>query len=72
MVRGYRRVMQAVRAATDERDLRALKGLKLEKLKGSRKHQHSLRISGQWRLIIEFVGEGPSKKGKVVKIVDYH
>lgn len=71
-VKGYRKVMQAIRAAVDERDLYALKGLRLEKLKGARGHQHSLHINDQWRLIVEFVGEGPTKKVRVVEIVDYH
>lgn len=72
VVRAYRRVMQAIRAAVDERDLYALKGLRLEKLKGDRRQQHSLRLNGQWRLIVEFEGEGASKKVRVVEIVDYH
>lgn len=72
VVRGYRKAMQAIRAAADERDLYALKGLRLEKLKGDRAHQHSLRINAQWRLVVEFAGEGSTKKVRVVQIVDYH
>jgi proteic killer suppression protein len=72
VVRGYRKVMQAIRAAPDERDLYRLKGLRFEKLKGRRKHQHSLRINDQWRLIVELRGEGGEKRVGVVEIADYH
>ena len=72
IVRGFRKAMQAIRAAEDERDLYALRGLRFEKLKGSRSHQHSVRINKQWRLILEFMGEGKGKKVKVVGIEDYH
>ncbi len=72
IVSGFRKVMQAIRAATDERDLRASRGLRFEKLDGKRKHQHSLRINKQWRLIIEIRGEAPQKRIGIVGIEDYH
>jgi proteic killer suppression protein len=72
VVRGYRKVLQAIRSALDERDLYALKGLRFEKLKGKRQHQHSLRINDQWRLIVEIRGEAPRKRIGVVEIADYH
>jgi proteic killer suppression protein len=72
IVRGYRKAMQVIRAAADERDLYRLKGLRFEKLKGKRKHQHSLRINDQWRLIVELRGEGGDKRVGVVEIADYH
>ena len=37
---------------TDEQDLRSLKSLRYEKLKGARFGQHSLRLNKQWRLIL--------------------
>jgi proteic killer suppression protein len=72
IVRGFRKVMQAIRAAADERDLYALRGLRFEKLKGQRKHQHSLRLNQQWRLIVELRGDGPQKRMRIVEVVDYH
>lgn len=72
IVSGYRKAMQAVRAADDERDLYALKGLRFEKLGGSRSHQRSIRINKRWRLILEFVGTAPTKAIRVVGIADYH
>lgn len=72
VVRGFRKAMQAIRAAADERDLYQLKGLRCEKLKGDRQHQHSLRLNDQWRLIIEVRGTAPLKIIGVIEIVDYH
>ncbi len=72
VIRGFRKAMQVIRAAPDERDLYRLKGLRFEKLEGSRSHQRSIRINKQWRLILEIVGTAPNKKIRVVCIEDYH
>ena len=72
VVSSFRRKMQLIRAAVDERFVRNLKSLHFEKLKRPRDHQHSIRLNDQWRLIIEFIGEGKSKRVVVVGIEDYH
>lgn len=72
VVRGYRKAMGAIRAANDERDLYASKGLRFEKLEGARSHQRSMRINKQWRLILELTGEAPNKTVRVIGIEDYH
>lgn len=72
VVRGFRKVMQAIRSATDERDLYALRGLRFEKLKGQRSHQHSLRINDQWRLIVEIKENDEVRVLCVMAIEDYH
>ncbi len=72
IVKGYRKAMQAIRAALDERDFYAAKGLRFEKLEGARSHQRSMRITKQWRLILELQGEAPKKIVKIVCIEDYH
>lgn len=72
IVRGFRKVMQAIRAAQDERDLYGSRGLRFEQLKGKRTHQHSLRINKQWRLIVELRGTGTQKRVAVIGIEDYH
>jgi toxin HigB-1 len=38
IVRGFRKALQAIRAAHDERDLFKSRGLGFEKLKGKREH----------------------------------
>jgi toxin HigB-1 len=72
IVRAFRKAMQVIRAAPDERDLYRLKGLRFEKLEGARSHQRSIRLNKQWRLILELKGEAPNKVVRVVCIEDYH
>ena len=71
-VKGFRKVMQVIRAAPDERDFYAMKSLHYEKLKGSRSHQHSFRVTIKWRLIVEFEGKPPKKIIRIKGIEDYH
>ncbi|MGH2460892.1 MAG: type II toxin-antitoxin system RelE/ParE family toxin [Chloroflexota bacterium] len=72
LVRAYRLRMQAIRAATDERDLRRMKSFHFEKLAGSRQHQYSMRLNDQYRLILEFQGADRSKVVWIIGIEDYH
>jgi proteic killer suppression protein len=72
VVTAYRKRMQLIRQAPDERDFYALKSLHFEKLKGKRAHQHSMRLNQQWRLVIEFEGVAPNKVVAVISIEDYH
>jgi proteic killer suppression protein len=55
-------------AAMNLNDLRMPPGNRLEKLKGDRKEQHSIRINDQWRICFEW-HEGHALN---VEIVDYH
>lgn len=57
-------------AATSLADLQALPSNALERLKGDRKGQYSIRINMQWRICFEWPDgqSGPSD----VEIVDYH
>jgi toxin HigB-1 len=72
IVKAYRKRIQAIRAAKDERDLYAVKGNHFEKLKGNRSHQNSLRLNDQMRLVVE-IGQGsPKNKIIVIGIEDYH
>ena len=82
VVRAYRKRLRLIRAAADERDIRAIRGNRFEKLRGDRSHQHSIRLNDQWRLILEFEhidlehpDFGHLREGKIVIIVsveDYH
>ena len=72
IVRAYRKCLQRIRAAPDERVFYSLKALHFEKLKGDRAHQHSMRLNKQWRLVIEFEGVAPNKLVAVISIEDYH
>jgi proteic killer suppression protein len=55
-------------AAETLADLSALKGNRLEALKGDRKGQHSIRINDQYRICFTWGIKGP----KDVEITDYH
>lgn len=51
VVKAYRKRMQQIRAARDERTFYAFRSLRFEKLHGDREGQFSMRLSDQWRLI---------------------
>ena len=57
---------------TDERDFYGMRSLHFEKLKGGRRHQYSMRLNDQWRLILEMEGKGHEKILVIVAIEDYH
>jgi len=66
--RTARRRMLYLDDAEALQDLRAVPGHRLEKLKGSRSGQYSIRINDQWRICFEWV----ANKARNVEIVDYH
>ncbi|CAG9178311.1 hypothetical protein LMG23992_03719 [Cupriavidus laharis] len=68
----YRRRLQLIRAATDERAFYALTSLHFEKLQGSRQGQYSMRLNAQWRLILRLEQRDSGKVVAVVGIEDYH
>ena len=72
VVKAYRKRIQQIRAVHDERVFRTMKSVRFEKLKGKRKHQWSMRLNDQWRLILEFEGQGADKVVWIVAIEDYH
>lgn len=71
VIKSYRRKVQLISAAADERDLYALKGLRMEKLKGDRVGQTSMRLNDQFRLILTFKTEG-DRVAVLLEVVDYH
>jgi proteic killer suppression protein len=54
--------------ATDLKDLLSPAGNRLERLKGDRVGQHSIRINDQWRICFVWTTDGPHD----VEITDYH
>lgn len=71
VVKAFRRRMQQIRAAVDERLFYSLKSLHYEKLKGQRRHQRSMRLNDQFRLVVEIEATAP-RTLVVVSIEDYH
>jgi proteic killer suppression protein len=62
------RKLQYLHAAASLEDLRRVPGHRLEKLKGDREGQWSIRINDQWRICFEWE-EGNARE---VEIADYH
>ncbi len=63
-----RRKLDQLNQAEVLHDLRAPPGNRLEKLRGDRKGQHSIRINDRYRICFRWSEEGPEQ----VEIVDYH
>jgi proteic killer suppression protein len=72
VVRAFRKVLNLVANAADERDLYAVKSLHFEKLKGKRIGQSSLRLNKQWRLIVQLRDSDAGRIVVIKEIVDYH
>ena len=66
--RTARRKLLYLDDAEDLQDLLAPPGNRLEKLKGDRAGQHSIRINDQWRICFKW----SDNKAQNVEIVDYH
>ena len=65
--RAHRKLL-LVNAAESIGDLRVPPGNRLERLRGDRNGQHSIRINDQWRVCFVWDGDGV----RDVEIVDYH
>jgi proteic killer suppression protein len=72
VVNAFFKVMAIIRNAGDERDLRAMRSLNYEALKGGRSHQHSLRLNQQWRLIVERATDEAGRLLWIIDIEDHH
>ncbi len=72
LTRAFRKVVGFVAGAADERDLRSMRSLRLEQLKGARSDQHSMRLNDQWRLIVRFEMADNGKTAVVIEVIDYH
>lgn len=68
LLRTMLRKLVALDAAEALQDLRVPPGNRLEKLKGRRSGQHSIRINDQWRVCFTWK-DGDAQD---VEIVDYH
>ncbi len=71
VVKAFRKRMAYIRSAEDERAFYAMKSLHYEKLKGNRRHQRSMRLNRQYRLILEIL-EQEERTVMIVSIEDYH
>ena len=72
VLRAYRKKIQILDAAVDERDLQALHSLSLKKLKGNRAGTYSIRLNEQFRLILAFHTDADARVVVVIELIDYH
>ena len=68
--RAARLKLDRLEAAVTLRDLAVLPGNRLERLKGDRRGQYSIRVNDQWRICFEWAESSPGPSN--VEIVDYH
>jgi len=62
------RRLEALDQAEMLEDLRVPPGNRLERLRGDRRGQHSIRINDQYRICFQWTDTGPVD----VEVVDYH
>lgn len=72
VIKVFSRTVQQIASANDLRDLRAVKGRRLEKLKGDREGQYSMRLNNQYRLIFTIEEDTHGNLVTIIEIVDYH
>jgi proteic killer suppression protein len=68
LYRAAQRKLAMIDAAVFLNDLRVPPSYRLERLKGDRKGQYSIRINDQWRICLRWEGGHAYE----VEIVDYH
>jgi proteic killer suppression protein len=66
--RAASRKLDMLNAAHRIEDLRSPPGNHLEALRGDRQGAHSIRVTGQWRIVFVWTASGPER----VSLVDYH
>lgn len=72
VVKAYRKKVGFLIAAGGEQDLRNYRALRLEKLRGARAGQHSIRLNDQWRLILRLETDDEGRVIVLIEIADYH
>jgi len=72
VIRAFRKRVDLIQAARDEREFPRVGAVGFEKLKGDRRGQFSMRLAGRWRLILQIAYDEAGKEIVVLDIVDYH
>ncbi len=72
VVSAFFRVMALIAQARDERDIRAIKGRRMERLQGDRQGQYSIRLNNQYRLIFTTARDEDGNYLLIIEMVDYH
>lgn len=72
VIASARRKLNFLRQSADERDIRVMKSLRLEKLSGARDGEYSIRVNDQWRIILRFDDTCTPREIVILGIEDYH
>lgn len=72
IVKSFRKATQFLRAAKDLRDVREMRGLRFEELKGNRAGQCSVRLNDQFRLVFQLDRTTTPPTIRIDSIEDYH
>lgn len=72
VVTSFRKKVAFIQACETMQDVRSMRSLHLEQLKGDRKGQQSIRLNDQWRLIFETETDNDGALLAIITIVDYH
>lgn len=72
VTRAFRKKVAYLEEAESEVDLRSYKALHLEKLRGNRSGQHSIRLNRQWRLIMRVQAEAGGRRLIIVEVVNHY
>lgn len=71
VVRAFRKKLQLLDSAEDDRDVRASKALRLEDLSGDRDGTSSIRLNDQYQLVLRFETDGHGRVVIIRELVDY-
>jgi plasmid maintenance system killer protein len=72
LVKAFTNTVALILNAKDERDVRAIKGKRMELLKGDRKDTYSVRLSESFRLIFSIKHDEEGTYILITEIVNYH
>jgi proteic killer suppression protein len=73
LIKAFRDKIEFLKSCHSEQDIRAMKSLHYEKLKGARRHQHSIRLKRDAkRLIFQIIERDGQKVIRIVEVADYH
>jgi proteic killer suppression protein len=72
IIKSFRKTTQFLRAAKDLRDVREMRGLRFEELKGDRAGEYSVRLNDQFRLVFRLDGTTTPPTICIDSIEDYH
>lgn len=72
ITRAFRKKVQLLANAVDERDIRAMRSLRMEGLTGNRAGQYSIRLNDQFRLIFRLKTGSKGRVVIIIELVDYH